>query len=801
EAVEAMLSDYDILSQASIQQHSLRKRDLQPETHIERLLSFSALQRHFKLYLTASAEHFSERFQAVVVDGEGKEKEHPVQWQDFFTGHVVGEHNSKVVAHIGDEDFTVRINTDGEEYNIEPLWRFVDDVQDERLLVYRSEDIKDFSRLQSPKVCGYLRLDEEVLLPKGLEERQQKEASPQRKRRTVPESSKNTCKMLVVADHRFFKYMGRGEESTTINYLIELIDRVDDIYRNTSWDDGAFTGYGIQIEQIIIHNEPNLVKPGEKHYNMARSYPDEKKDAWDVKMLLEQFSFDIAEKAAHVCLAHLFTYQDFDMGTLGLAYVGSPRPNSHGGICPKGKASFALLLPIAKKDIYLNSGLTSTKNYGKTILTKEADLVTTHELGHNFGAEHDPDSLPECAPTEDQGGKYVMYPIAVSGDHENNKMFSSCSKKSIHRTIEIKAQECFKERNNKVCGNSRVDEGEECDPGLLYQQADPCCSSDCRLKPGAKCSDRNSPCCKGCQFENAQKKCQEAINATCKGESFCTGRTCFCPLCPLSQVLQAAVWCHPLPEQCPLFPPEKLRGPEAQPLLVAETDNSCKVCCRDQQGRCVPVLDANQQFLFLRKGKPCTVGFCDTNGKCEKQVQDVIERFWDFIDQLSINTFGKFLADNIVGSVLVFSLLFWIPLSILVHCVDKKLDKQYEENTKSLFCPSNVEMLSSLDSASVRIIKPFPVAQPSSRHQPLQPLGPPAPAPKQDHQRMDTIQEDPSTDSHVDEEGFEKDPFPNSSSAAKSFEDLTEPAARRSEKASSFKLQRQGRVDSKETEC
>lgn len=30
---------------------------------------------------------------------------------------------------------------------------------------------------------------------------------------------------------------------------------------------------------------------------------------------------------------------------------------------------------------------------------------------------------------------------------------------------------------------------------------------------------------------------------------------------------------------------------------------------------------------------------------------------------------GKFLADNIVGSVVVFSLIFWIPLSILVHCV------------------------------------------------------------------------------------------------------------------------------------
>ncbi|XP_064002407.1 disintegrin and metalloproteinase domain-containing protein 17 isoform X3 [Pogoniulus pusillus] len=796
EAVEAMLADYDILSQASIQQHSLRRRDLQPQTHIERLLSFSALHRHFKLYLTATAEHFSERFQAVVVDGEGNEQEHPVQWQDFFTGHVVGEHNSKVVAHIGDEDFTVRINTDGEEYNIEPLWRFVDDVQDERLLVYRSEDIKDFSRLQSPKVCGYLKLDEEELLPEGLEDRQQHEAELQRQKRSMPDSSKNTCKMLVVADHRFFKYMGRGEESTTINYLIELIDRVDDIYRNTSWDNGAFTGYGIQIEQIIIHNEPNLVKPGEKHYNMARSYPDEKKDAWDVKMLLE-FSFDIAEKAAHVCLAHLFTYQDFDMGTLGLAYVGSPRPNSHGGICPKAYYS-----QIAKKDIYLNSGLTSTKNYGKTILTKEADLVTTHELGHNFGAEHDPDSLPECAPTEDQGGKYVMYPIAVSGDHENNKMFSSCSKKSIHRTIEIKAQECFKERNNKVCGNSRVDEGEECDPGLLHQQADPCCSSDCRLRPGARCSDRNSPCCKGCQFESAQKKCQEAINATCKGESFCTGNSSECP--PPGNAPDDTVCVDMGKCKAGECVPFCERERSLRSCACNETDNSCKVCCRDLQGRCVPVLDANQQFLFLRKGKPCTVGFCDTNGKCEKQVQDVIERFWDFIDQLSINTFGKFLADNIVGSVLVFSLLFWIPLSILVHCVDKKLDKQYEENTKSLFCPSNVEMLSSLDSASVRIIKPFPAAQPSNRHQPLQPLAavPAAPAaPKQDHQRMDTIQEDPSTDSHADEEGFEKDPFPSSGAAAKSFEDLTEHAATRSEKASSFKLQRQGRVDSKETEC
>ncbi|XP_078206102.1 disintegrin and metalloproteinase domain-containing protein 17 isoform X5 [Callithrix jacchus] len=696
EKLDSLLSDYDILSLSNIQQHSVRKRDLQTSTHAETLLTFSALKRHFKLYLTSSTERFSQNFKVVVVDGKN-ESEYAVKWQDFFTGHVVGEPDSKVLAHIRDDDVIIRINTDGAEYNIEPLWRFVNDTKDKRMLVYKSEDIKNVSRLQSPKVCGYLKVDNEELLPKGLIDREPPEELVHRvKRRAVPDPMKNTCKLLVVADHRFYRYMGRGEESTTTNYLIELIDRVDDIYRNTSWDNAGFKGYGIQIEQIRILKSPQEVKPGEKHYNMAKSYPNEEKDAWDVKMLLEQFSFDIAEEASKVCLAHLFTYQDFDMGTLGLAYVGSPRANSHGGVCPKAYYS-----PTGKKNIYLNSGLTSTKNYGKTILTK---------------------------------------------------MFSNCSKQSIYKTIESKAQECFQERSNKVCGNSRVDEGEECDPGIMYLNSDTCCNSDCMLKQGVQCSDRNSPCCKNCQFETAQKKCQEAINATCKGVSYCT-----------------------------------------------ETDNSCKVCCRDLSGRCVPYVDAEQRNLFLRKGKPCTVGFCDMNGKCEKRVQDVIERFWDFIDQLSINTFGKFLADNIVGSVLVFSLIFWIPFSILVHCVDKKLDKQYE--SLSLFHPSNVEMLSSMDSASVRIIKPFPAPQTPGRLQPA-PVIPSAPAaPKLDHQRMDTIQEDPSTDSHMDEDGFEKDPFPNSSTAAKSFEDLTDHPVTRSEKAASFKLQRQNRVDSKETEC
>lgn len=50
----------------------------------------------------------------------------------------------------------------------------------------------------------------------------------------------------------------------------------------------------------------------------------------------QQFSADISSKASSVCLAHLFTYQDFDEGTLGLAYVAPSKPDIAGGLCSKG---------------------------------------------------------------------------------------------------------------------------------------------------------------------------------------------------------------------------------------------------------------------------------------------------------------------------------------------------------------------------------------------------------------------------------------------------------------------------------
>ncbi|KAG7271475.1 hypothetical protein CRUP_018509 [Coryphaenoides rupestris] len=775
ESLSSMLSDYAVLPWSGLQLHSVRKRDADARSHLERLL-----------YLTTNTDLFTDNFKAVFVDDQGREEKYDVQLQNYFTGHVVGEENSRVQAHIDGDEFSAHILTDEAEYNVEPLWRFTQSPHDGRVLVYRSEDIKNISRILSPK--------------------------------------KNTCPLLLVADYRFFQAMGRGEESITLNYLIELIDRVDDIYRNTTWND-EFKGYGVQIHQIIINKAPTAEPIGHKgrwvHYNMNNS-PIEHREVWDVKKLLEQFSSDIADNASTVCLAHLFTYQDFDEGTLGLAYVAPSKEQALGGLCPRPYYPS----PSAKKASYLNTGLTSTKNFGKTILTKEADLVTTHELGHNFGAEHDPDNIAACAPTDDSGGKFVMYPIAVSGDHINNKRFSNCSKISIGKTLSFKAPLCFQKRNSKVCGNSRVEEDEDCDPGLLHLNHDPCCNASCKFRPPAQCSDRNSPCCRGCTFEPAGKRCQEPISATCKGMSSCTGNS---SECPPPENAQDNTTCVDM-GQC--------LGGDCNPFCEAmhnlqscacnETDNSCKVCCRGKDGTCSPFTHPNETFLYLRKGKPCTVGFCDGGGKCMKLVQDVIERLWDFIDKLDINTFGKFLADNIVGSVVVFSLVFWIPLSILVHFVDKRLDQQYEQQTKTFFYPpSSQDIMSGFESANIHIVKPShpffsggQTQQQQQQHQPQQwqqqQTGPAVGASPSSSSatpglscglpggmRMDTIQEDPSIDSHLGEEapagGDGSTTGAACSSATRSsYEDLTElsPAGRERRR-----LHRQTCVDTKETEC
>ncbi|GIX83684.1 ADAM 17-like protease [Caerostris extrusa] len=469
------------------------------------------------------------------------------------------------------------------------------------------------------------------------------------------------CSLLLVADFRFYENMGGSNLKGTINFLISLIDRVNKIFLETEWKDSdrhsGFSGMGFVIQEVMVHTEPTPVSRGETHYNMAGA-------SWNVRDLLEVFSRNLNHR--WFCLAHLFTDQKFDGGILGLAYVGSPRRNSVGGICSPGYVKNGYTL-------YLNSGLSTSRNhYGQRVITREADLVTAHEFGHNWGSEHDPD-LPECSPDGRHGGSFLMYTYSVSGYDPNNKKFSPCSIRSVRAVLLAKASKCFSKPEESFCGNSLVEEGEECDAGFIgSEDNDPCCDSTCKLKHGAICSDKNAPCCRSCQLVHGGIICRESQPSACKREAYCNGASQDCPSS------------MPQPDGSPCLDRGKCREGECVPFcetlglhscLCDREEDACKRCCRPtQNSTCKPI----EPTEILRDGTPCIHGYCE-GGECKKTVQDIVERFWDIIEDININTVMKFLNDNIVGTVVIVSLVIWIPASCLIsYVVRSEKREEYE---------------------------------------------------------------------------------------------------------------------------
>ena len=75
------------------------------------------------------------------------------------------------------------------------------------------------------------------------------------------------------------------------------------------------------IKRIKVHTDPN-----------SRDYKF--RDNYGVELFLELFSEDDFNS---FCLAYMFTYRDFEGGTLGLAWTGDMQ--NAGGVCEKNGVS------------------------------------------------------------------------------------------------------------------------------------------------------------------------------------------------------------------------------------------------------------------------------------------------------------------------------------------------------------------------------------------------------------------------------------------------------------------------------
>lgn len=651
--------------------HSVTKRGIQQSTHrfnTIKEVSFRALGRQFRLILNPSKGLLSSHFKAYTVDASGQKRPVWVDKELFFEGRVFGEKDSDVSAHIEEGVLTASIRTPEDLYIIEPSWRHLPEDSNASMIVYRGSDAKltwnhNSKHTAKPSFCGFVK--EDANSSDSSSDDNLKNREP---RQTVEsfqwEPTQTRCSLLLVADYRFYENMGGRNSKGTINFLISLIDRVNKIFLETEWREtdkqSGFRGMGFVIQEVNVHNEPTPVEHGEVHYNMARA-------TWNVRDLLEVFSRNLNHR--WFCLAHLFTDQKFEGGILGLAYVGSPRRNSVGGICSPGYVKNGYTL-------YLNSGLSTSRNhYGQPVITREADLVTAHEFGHNWGSEHDAD-IPDCSPDSRGGGSYLMYTYSVSGYDPNNKRFSPCSIRSIRAVLLAKASRCFSKPEESFCGNSLVEEGEQCDAGLIgSEDHDPCCNVTCHLRPGSICSDKNSPCCRECQLVSIGMICREGQNSTCKRKAYCTGEMAECPPSP------------PQPDSTPCLDRGKCKGGECVPFcetlgllscMCDKEEDACKRCCRPSPNTtCSPI----DPIEILRDGTPCIHGYCE-KGECKKTVQDIVERFWDIIEDININSVMKFLHDNIVGTVIVISLIVWIPATCIISFFDRKRRREYEEAMK-----------------------------------------------------------------------------------------------------------------------
>ncbi|XP_065063396.1 ADAM 17-like protease [Rhopilema esculentum] len=675
-----ILKDYDTLKKKQIR-HRIVKRSASHGGMYEREIHFRSLGREFDLRMIPDHSIFSPDFKAVLIR-KNDEVEVAVDKDSFLTGYVEGIVGSKVQAHLEDGILMANIDLMDDSYIVESSSRHIDGDHDFDMIVYRLSDVRSnlsnpnfHNSRKHPSFCGVKdpgkERNAEHLTQYTASENEETHSRNRRSTFSTIETY-DTCNLALVADYLFYDHMGQGKTSTAINYMLSVIQRVDQIYRTITWPSGL-RNIGLEVRKVILHSEPSSSSgPGYNQY---------KPKSWGEEDLLTAFSKG-TWMDNDICLGHLFTYQDFADGVIGVAYVANAKAGTVGGICSPVYKNF-------KGEVaYLASGLSSSMNWGRRLLTSEADVVTAHELGHNFGSDHDP-FTSECSPGESKGGKFIMHSTSVSGLKLNNKKFSPCSLRSIDKVLVAKRTSCFRSKVGQYCGNNEVEinkndpsKSEDCDPGFdaKINDTDKCCSTNCKFKLGATCSDTNTPCCQNCRPASKLKKCRESFPLACQGETYCDGVSTNCPEAPKLSGVPCAYSkgkcvngvCLPFCEQ---------RGLVS--CLCSKADDICKICCSKSNSTdsCEPIV-VNGTTLNHNEGGPCDTGSYTGSclkGSCKKTQKNVLDYFSNLLEDFTASKFARFMQENIVGTIMVFSLLVWVPASCIVHYVDKRREREVIE--------------------------------------------------------------------------------------------------------------------------
>ncbi|XP_036293908.2 disintegrin and metalloproteinase domain-containing protein 12 isoform X2 [Pipistrellus kuhlii] len=318
-----------------------------------------------------------------------------------------------------------------------------------------------------------------------------------RRKRETPPMTKYV-ELVIVADNREFQRQGKDLEKVK-QRLIEIANHVDKFYRPLN--------IRVVLVGVEVWNDIDKCPVSQDPFASLHEFLD-----WRKEKLLPRKSHDNAQLVSGVY---------FQGTTIGMAPIMSMcTAEQSGGIVMDHSDS-----PLG------------------------AAVTLAHELGHNFGMNHDTQERGCSCRTAPGKGGCIMNP---STGLPFPAVFSSCSRQDLEASLQKGVGMCLFNLpevrpafRGRRCGDGYVEDGEECDCGEPEECTNHCCNaSTCTLTPGAVCA--HGLCCEHCQLKPAGTACRGASHA-CDLPEFCSGAG---PHCPANVYLHDGHPCHGLDGYC-----------------------------------------------------------------------------------------------------------------------------------------------------------------------------------------------------------------------------------------------------------
>lgn len=187
-----------------------------------------------------------------------------------------------------------------------------------------------------------------------------------------------SCTLHLVADYLFYKHVGKGDISRTVNIMKKTVYGADAIFRSTDFNlDGVGDNIGFMIKNITVLS------------NESMDFFSYSMDDTNYMGYLRNFS---RANFSDYCLGVAFTYKEFKRSVGGVAWIASSNTHVYpGGICQK-----QLFMKREKAYFSFNSLVISFFNPWHMLNAETAALTLAHELGHSFGSTHDQMTNSKC---------------------------------------------------------------------------------------------------------------------------------------------------------------------------------------------------------------------------------------------------------------------------------------------------------------------------------------------------------------------------------------------------------------------